>query len=209
MKQPGDAGFYARFILPRLIHWACGVKPVRRQRQKIVPLAEGRVLEIGVGSGLNLPFYDTDRISRLWALDPSIELLKLAETEASSLDLPVEWLPAGADVIPLADGSMDTVVITYTLCTIPDVQAALAETRRVLRSGGTLLFCEHGLAPDAAVRKWQNRLNRPWMAIAGGCHLNRDIPSIIQAAGFNIQKMDTMYLPGWKPGTFNFWGAAT
>ena len=201
-------GLYSKYVLPRIVHFTCGMKPNMKQRAKVVPLAEGQVLEIGAGSGLNLPFYDARNVTRLWALDPSIEMWKLAETQARRLAFPVEFVLALAEAIPLDDGCVDTVVITYSLCTIPDVQAALAETRRVLRSGGLLRFCEHGAAPDANVRKWQDRINRPWMALGGGCHLNRDIPSLLRAGGFEIQTMDTMYLPGWKPATFNYWGVA-
>ena len=201
-------GLYSRYVLPRIVHFTCGMKPNMRQRAKVVPLAEGRVLEIGAGSGLNLPFYDARKVSRLWALEPSIEMWRMAEIAAQRLAFPVEFVPAPAEAIPLEDGSVDTIVTTYSLCTISDVPAALAETRRVLRSGGLLLFCEHGVAPDAGVRNWQDRMNRLWMVLGGGCHLNRDIPSMLRAGGFEIQTMDTMYLPGWKPATFNYWGVA-
>jgi len=185
------------------------MKPNMRQREKIVPLAKGRVLEIGVGSGLNLPFYDASKIEHLWALDPSAELLNMARRSTRQPGFPIEFLLAQGEAVPLADNSVDTVVVTYTLCTIPDAQAALTEIRRVLASTGSVVFCEHGLAPDAKVRKWQNRLDRPWKAIAGGCHLNRDIPAILRAGRFDIQSLDTMYLPGWKPAAFNYWGVAT
>jgi len=200
--------FYEKYVLPRIIHCVCSMKPNMRQRKKIVPLAKGRILEIGVGSGLNLPFYDADRVTHLWALDPSPELLKMAKSAASRVRFPVEFMPAKAETIPLDDESIDEVVITYTLCSIPEVSSALAETRRVLRPGGLLHFCEHGLAPDARIRKWQNRLNRPWKALSGGCNLNRDIPGILQTSNFKLQSIETMYLPGWKPATFNFWGTA-
>jgi len=201
-------GFYQKYVLPRIIHCVCGMKPNMRQREKIVPLAKGRVLEIGVGSGLNLPFYNARLVTHLWALDPSLELLDMAKPAISRLDFPVEIVPAPAETMPLEDESIDEVVITYTLCSIPDVPAALAETRRVLRPGGLLHFCEHGLAPEARICKWQNRLNRPWKALSGGCNLNRDIPKLLQASNFKLQSIDTMYLPGWKPATFNFWGTA-
>jgi ubiquinone/menaquinone biosynthesis C-methylase UbiE len=202
-------GLYSKHLLPRIVHFTCGMKLLMRQRAKLVPLAEGRVLEIGAGSGLNLPFYDAHKVSRLWALEPSIEIWKLAEIETRRLAFPVEYVPARAESIPLDNDSADTVVITYSLCTIPDVRAALAETRRVLRGGGKLLFCEHGLAPDADVRKWQNRFNPLWKVLGGGCHLNRDIPTMLRAAGYKIDTMDTLYLPGWKPVAFNYWGVAT
>jgi SAM-dependent methyltransferase len=201
-------GFYEKYVLPRIIHCVCGMKPNMRQREKIIPLAKGRVLEIGVGSGLNLPFYDAGRVTHLWALDPSPELLKMARPAASRLNFPVEFVPAPAETIPLDDESIDEVVITYTLCSISDVPAALAQARRVLRPGGLLHFCEHGLAPEAHIRKWQNRLNGLWRTFSGGCNLNRDIPLMLRTGNFKLQSIDTMYLPGWKPATFNFWGTA-
>lgn len=201
-------GIYAGYVLPKLIHHACGMKPYMKQREKVVPLARGRVLEIGVGSGLNLPFYDADRVEHLWALDPSPELLKMARSSARQSAFPTEFVLAPGEAIPLADDSADAVVVTYTLCTIPDVPAALQEIRRVLRKGGSVLFCEHGLAPDAGVRKWQHRLNRPWKALAGGCHLNRYIPQLLNDSGLAIRSLETMYLPGWKPAAFNYWGEA-
>jgi ubiquinone/menaquinone biosynthesis C-methylase UbiE len=199
---------YDRHILPRLIDFTCGLKPTMRQRAKLVPQARGRVLEMGVGSGLNLPFYDADRVTRLHALDPSPELWRLASERVAGAAIAVDYLEAGAEAVPLGNRSVDTVVITYTLCTLPDVAGALAEARRVLRPGGQLLFCEHGAAPDHGVRRWQNRLNPAWRRLAGGCHLNRDAPALIEQAGFRITALDSMYLPGWRPASFNVWGSA-
>jgi ubiquinone/menaquinone biosynthesis C-methylase UbiE len=199
---------YARHILPRLIDFTCGLKPTMRQRAKLVPQARGRVLEMGVGSGLNLPFYDAARVTQLHALDPSPELWRLAGERVAEVGIAVEYLEAGAEAVPLRDRSIDTVVITYTLCTLPDVAGALAEARRVLRRGGQLLFCEHGAAPDRGVRRWQDRLNPAWRRLAGGCHLNRNAPVLIEQAGFRITALDSMYLPGWRPASFNVWGSA-
>ena len=199
---------YARHILPRLIDFTCGLKPTMRQRAKLVPQARGRVLEMGVGSGLNLPYYVAARVTQLHALDPSPELWRLAAERVDRARIAVEYLEAGAEAVPLGDRSVDTVVITYTLCTLPDVAGALAEARRVLRPGGRLLFCEHGAAPDHGVRRWQNRLNPAWRRLAGGCHLNRDAPALIEQAGFRITALDSMYLPGWRPASFNVWGSA-
>lgn len=201
-------GLYARHVLPRLIDLTCGLKPAMRQRAKLVPQAHGRVLEMGVGSGLNLPYYDAARVTQLHALDPSPELWRLAADRVAGTGIAVEYLEAGAEAVPLANRSVDTVVITYTLCTLPDVAGALAEARRVLRPGGRLLFCEHGVAPDHGVRRWQNRLNPAWRRLAGGCHLNRDAPALIAQAGFRITALDSMYLPGWRPASFNVWGSA-
>lgn len=201
-------GFYAKHVLPHVVHLACGTKPNRRQRQKVVPLARGRVLEIGIGSGLNLEFYDSDHVKHVWGLDPSPEMWALAEAGARNLPFGIEFLEAGAEHIPLEDRSVDTVVVTYTLCTIPEAAAALTDMRRVLRPGGELIFCEHGLAPDDRVRRWQHRVNPIWRRVGGGCNLNRDIPSLLRAGGFRIRDMDTMYIPGWKPASFNYWGTA-
>ena len=169
-------GIYQKYLLPRLVHFTCGSKPPMQQREKIVPLAEGRVLEIGIGSGLNLPFYTPGKVKHLWGLDPSQEMWALAQKKLGALDFDVEFIEARAEDIPLGDGSTDTVLFTYTLCTIPDVRSALQEVCRVLKSDGSLVFCEHGLAPDESVQRWQNRLNPLWKRVGGGCNLNRPIP---------------------------------
>lgn len=200
---------YEKYLLPRIVNFTCGLKPMMKQREKVVPLARGRVLEIGIGSGLNLPFYTPSMVKHLWGLDPSLETWALAKDKLGMLNFDVEFIEASAEDIPLNSGSADTVLITYTLCTIPNVLSALREARRVLKSDGNLLFCEHGLAPDESVQRWQNRLNPLWKRIGGGCNLNRPIPELIEQAGFSICSMDTMYIPGWKPASFNYWGAAT
>lgn len=201
-------GLYSRHILPRVIHFTCGLKPNMRQREKVVPHARGRVLEVGIGSGLNLPFYNPANVSKVWGLDPAPEMIRIAEKAARSLSFEVEFIGLPGDEIPLEDSSVDTVVVTYTLCTIPDTTAALRQMSRVLRPGGELLFCEHGAAPDARVRRWQDRLNPLWKRVGGGCNLNRPIPALIEAGGFRIKSLDTMYIPGWRPASFNFWGIA-
>ena len=201
-------GLYRRYILPRVVHFTCGLKPNMRQREKVVPRARGRVLEIGIGSGLNLPYYDSAKVSKLWGLDPSPEMIRMAKRTAGSLPFEVEFIGLPGDEIPLADHSVDTVVVTYTLCTIPDTAPALRQMNRVLRPGGELIFCEHGAAPDASVRRWQDRLNPIWKQLGGGCNLNRPIPMLIEAGGFRITSLDTMYLPGWRPASFNYWGTA-
>jgi len=201
-------GLYSKYILPKVVHFACGLKPNMRQRAKVVPRAHGRVLEIGIGSGLNLPYYDATKVSKVWGLDPSPEMTQMARRAAASLPFEVEFIGLPGDEIPLEDRSIDTVVVTYTLCTIPDTAAALRQISRVLRPGGELIFCEHGAAPDASVRRWQDRLNPVWTRLGGGCNLNRPIPALIEAGGFRIKELDTMYLPGWRPASFNYWGAA-
>ena len=201
-------GLYRKYVLPRVVHLACSARPNMRQREKLVPLASGRVLEVGMGSGLNLPFYDARRVTKVWGLEPSPEMSKMASAAVEAVAFDVEFVSAGGEQIPLDSESFDTVLMTFTLCTIPDAERALREIARVLKRGGQLLFCEHGAAPDAGVRRWQNRINPLWRRLAGGCHLNRDIPGLIRRGGFEITRMDTMYIPGWRPASFNYWGAA-
>jgi ubiquinone/menaquinone biosynthesis C-methylase UbiE len=201
-------GVYSELVLPHLVHLACGLKPITRQREKVVPLAQGRVLEIGVGSGLNLPYYDAGKVSRVIGLDPSPAMTRKAARSARRLRFDVEFINAPAESIPLASESVDTALVTYALCTIPETAPALREIARVLCPGGRLVFCEHGLAPEANVRKWQQRVTPLWKRIGGGCHLDRDIPALIEQGGFRITTIETMYLPGWRPATFNYWGVA-
>lgn len=203
-------GFYARQIVPRLVDLACGVRPVARQRGKIVPKAKGVVVEIGIGSGLNLPFYDVGDVKKVIGVDPAPPLaLARATARGEGRPFEVELVEASAEKIPLEDKCADDVVITYSLCTIPNPAAALAEMRRLLKPDGRLLFCEHGLAPDVNVRKWQNRINPYYRPLAGGCNLNRDIPALLKNNGFDIKNLETMYLPGLRVFTFNYWGSAT
>ena len=201
-------GFYAKYLLPRTVHFLCSAKLIRKQREKVVSLATGRVLEIGIGSGLNLPLYDPAKVQRVWGLDPSIELWALADETVTQVEFNLEFIKGDAEAIPLDGGSADTVLVTYTLCTVPDLVPALEEIRRVLKPDGQLIFCEHGAAPDAAVRRWQNRLNPIWKRFGGGCNLNLPIPSLLEQAGFTIRGMAAMYLRGWRPATFNYWGTA-
>jgi len=201
-------GLYDRYVLPRLLDFAMRQKPISMQRQKVVPQAAGRVLEIGIGSGLNLAFYDQSRVVKLWGLDPSEELRRLARERARDVGLEVEFLGLPGEQIPLDDASVDTVVSTYTMCTIPDVTRALGEVRRVLAPQGTLLFSEHGRAPDAGVARWQDRLDGVWGKVAGGCHLNRPIDGLIRDAGFRFDALDSMYVPGPRPFTYTYWGRA-
>ena len=200
---------YDKYILPSFLNCACGSKPINYQRQKVVPLAGGIILEVGIGSGLNIPFYDRAKVEKLIGLDPSPELNAMAQKMADQHDLEVEFLLSGAENIPLPDDHVDTVLVTYTMCTIPDALSANKEMLRVLKPGGRMIFCEHGLAPDAKVSKWQSRIDPFWGKIAGGCHLNRDIPELIRRAGFQIQTMDEMYLPSTpKFAGYNYWGIA-
>ena len=200
--------FYDRYLLPYVIDIACGIKPVQRQRAKIVPRAAGRVLEIGIGTGRNVPFYERSRVEALYALDPAEQMHRLARKRIRESGIDVHLLTLSAEEIPEPDASFDTLVMTYTLCSIREPVKAVKEMRRVLKPGGRLLFCEHGLAPDASVRRWQARLTPLWKPLAGGCHLDRDIPLLLQQGGLRIAELETLYLPGPKALTFNYWGTA-
>ncbi len=200
--------FYEERILPALINLACSGKPARKQREKIVPRAYGDVLEIGFGSGLNLPHYDRNKVRRVFGLEPSDGMRRSAAQNIESSDLDVELIDLPGEEIPLDNNSVDSVLVTYTLCTIPDAIAALQGMRRVLKPGGHLFFCEHGKAPDANVYKWQQRCNGIWSRFSGGCNMNRDIPELLQQGGFTIEDDNRMYIPGIKALCYNFWGAA-
>jgi ubiquinone/menaquinone biosynthesis C-methylase UbiE len=201
-------GWYDEHILPHIIDLACSTKPSRKQRQKIVPLAEGCVLEIGFGSGLNVPHYDSSRVTKIWGLEPSAGMRRKAKAMLLSSDIDIEFIDLPGEQIPLGDASVDTVVVTYSLCTIPDVAAALEGMHRVLKPGGRLLYCEHGVAPDENVCRWQARLNPVWRSVTGGCNMNRDIPSLLRTSGFNITSDERMYIPGPKMLCYNYWGTA-
>ena len=200
--------WYERNVLPWLIDFACGMKSVSQQRMKVIPQARGRVLEIGLGTGLNLPFYDTGRVSELVGVEPSLTMHHLAMKRSRAAGIPVELVGIGAERLPLADHVFETVVSTYTLCTIPDPVLALRELRRVLAPGGRLLFSEHGKAPDESVRRWQARIQPVWGKFSGGCHLGRDIPAILKEAGFDAQ-VESMYIPGPRIASYHYWGMAT
>jgi ubiquinone/menaquinone biosynthesis C-methylase UbiE len=202
-------GMYERYCLPHLINCVCGLKDIRNQREKVVPLAKGRVLEIGMGSGLNIPHYKAENIELVWGLEPSEGMRRKAQANLKRAPFEVRWLDLPSEEIPLEDNSVDTVVLTYTLCTIPDWQLALHQMRRVLKPGGSLVFCEHGEAPDERVRKWQQRINPLWKKIAGGCHLNRPIPQYLQQGGFKINKIESAYIPGPRVLSFEHCGVAS
>jgi ubiquinone/menaquinone biosynthesis C-methylase UbiE len=200
--------WYDRHILPHLIDFACGMGEVMKVRSKVVPRAHGRVLEIGIGSGLNLAFYDAAKVSAIVGVDPSADMQRLARERAARVAIPVEMIALELGQIQADDASFDSIVCTFTLCTIPDAVAALQEMRRVLKPGGRLWFCEHGRAPDARVLRWQKRLTPLWKPLAGGCHLDRDMPALIAAGGFNLGELETGYLSGPKPMTYVYRGWA-
>lgn len=199
--------FYDDHILPHVIDLICGLPTFENGRAEIVPQASGRVLEVGIGTGRNLPYYRRERIECLCGIDPGIH--PKASKRAQAAGLEVTSVPLSAEKIPARDHSFHCVVSTFTLCTIPDVGAALGEMRRVLAPGGKLLFLEHGAAPDAGVRRWQDRITPFWKPLAGGCHLNRRIPELISAAGFAIDHVDHRYHPGPRVLTYLYSGVAT
>jgi len=204
-------GLWERYVVPPLIGCACASKPIMKQREKVVPLAEGVVLELGCGSGTNFGYYDADKVMQLHALEPSEGMIKRAKAAMAghALEARTVWHQCGAEDAPLEDGSVDTVVITFVLCTIPDWESSLAQVRRVLRPGGKVLFSEHGLAPDERVSKWQRRIEPVWKPLAGGCHLTRDTREMLEAAGFALEQHETMYLPNTpKIAGFVAWGSA-
>ncbi len=201
------ATWYERHILPYLLDVACGVKPIRRQRQKVIPLARGRVLEVGIGTGLNLPFYDRARVHSIVGVDPALQLHRLALKRCRQAGVELQLIGLSAERLPIEDASFDSVVSTYTLCTIADPVAALKEMRRALVPGDKLLFSEHGRAPDPDVLKWQTRLQPYWQRLAGGCRLDRDIPALLQQAGFRPE-IQSRYLPGPRFLSYHYWGEA-
>lgn len=198
---------YRRHILPHLLHMAMRQEILVPFRRRVISAAEGRVLEVGIGSGLNLPLYGAS-VRTVIGLEPSPELLHMARARATAATVPVELLEASAEAVPLDDASVDTVVTTWTLCTIPDAPAALAELKRVLRPGGALLFVEHGRAPEPGVARWQDRLDPVWRRVAGGCHLNRKIDDLISGSGFRIDALAHVRLPGPRTHTFLYEGRA-
>lgn len=199
--------WYDRHVLPWLIDTACGLPMVQAQRRLLVPQARGRVLEIGMGTGRNLPFYDRSKLTQLVGVDPALQMHRLAQRRSAKAGIHVDLVGLSADRLPLPDAHFDTVVCTYTLCSIPDPLAALHEVRRVLKPDGRFLFCEHGRAPDAALARWQDRLQPCWMPLAGGCHLDRDVPALLRDAGLNAQ-VDQGYLSGPRVLTYHYWGHA-
>jgi ubiquinone/menaquinone biosynthesis C-methylase UbiE len=203
-------GFYARYILPTIISCGCGMRPITELRRTVVPHARGVVLELGLGSGLNLALYDPTKVSRVFGLEPEAAMRTKAQRRAAASPVPLTLLAQGAEAVSLDDRSVDTVLVTFSLCTIPDVTGALREARRVLRPGGQLLFCEHGRSPDAAVARRQVRIEPAWKRVFGGCHLSRDIPALIAEAGFAIEQLDASYLAD-RPsiGGYIYRGSAT
>lgn len=193
-QRANNLNLYEEKILPFFIDLGCSTAAMTELREKIVPQAQGTVLEVGTGSGTNLKFYDPARVSKLYCLEPSRGMRQKAQKNLKHCKVEMEWLELPGEQIPLQDNSVDTVVLTFTLCTIPDWQAALAGMYRVLKPGGKLLFCEHGLAPQPGVQKWQNRINPAWKKMCGGCNLNRPMNELIQSAGFEIESLENLFI---------------
>jgi ubiquinone/menaquinone biosynthesis C-methylase UbiE len=200
---------YDRYIMPRLIGCACGSRPIMKQREKVVPRAGGKVLELGIGGGLNLSFYDPARVEGVFGVDPSAELRAIAQAAPRAAGLNVEIRDGKAEALPFDTGSFDCVVCTFTLCSVQSPAAALAEARRVLKPGGRFLFCEHGLAPDPDVARWQQRVEPIWKRLAGGCHLTRPVAETLTMAGLTLTDLSSMYLPSTpRIAGWNEWGEA-
>ena len=203
--------FYQEHIVPHLVNLAMRNRELMPYRERVLAAAEGRVLEIGIGAGANLKLYPA-RVREIVALEPSAKLIAMARRAAAASRgiAPVHFMEASAESIPMEPGTVDTVVMTWTLCSIRAPLQALKEMRRVLKPGGQLLFVEHGLAPDASVKKWQDRLTPVWKHIAGGCHLNRPITKLLEDAGFHVTHLSTGYMKhGPKPMTFLYEGSAS
>ena len=201
---------YENYVLPKMLDCCCSTKPISYQRKKIVPEASGTILEIGIGSGLNIPYYQKSKINKVIGLEPSEQLCKMAKKTADDNNFSIDFLVNGAEEIELPSNSIDTILLTYTLCSIPEPYRALKEIMRVMKSDGRILFCEHGIAPDEVVQKWQNRINPIWGKLFGGCNINRDIPNILKNGGFKINSLDKMYLPSTpKIVGYNYWGEAS
>ena len=198
---------YNRYVLPRLVDLVMRNEEMTRFRQRHVPAARGAVLEVGIGSGLNLPFYSAE-VTHLCGVDPSLELLDMARRRAAGFPFRVELLAQESDRLPVGDAVFDNAVMTWSLCSIREPGAALREIARVLKPSGSLIFVEHGLAPESRVQTWQNRLTPVWRRVAGGCHLNRNVDDLIRAAGFTIAELQTGYLPGPRIATYMYEGRA-
>jgi ubiquinone/menaquinone biosynthesis C-methylase UbiE len=201
--------FYNRYIVPRVINCLCATPEIAAQRAMVVPQAEGVVLEVGIGSGLNMAYYDREKVQRVIGVDPGAEICELGKARFAEARVPVELIHASGEDLPLDDRSVDTVLLTYTLCSIPDAVAAAAEMRRVLKPGGRLLLCEHGRSRDAGIVRWQDRINPLWRRFSGGCNVNRDAAAILEGAGFRFEQLENFYLPGApKFAGFHYRGVA-
>jgi len=201
--------FYRNHVYPHLVRLLGNPKPIQEIRRRMVPLAEGKVLEIGVGPGVNFKHYDPARVSKLYALEPNPGMVRLAQHNRDQTKLDIEYLDLPGETIPLEDGTVDTVVSTFTFCTIPGIVEAIRGIGRVLRPGGRLIFFEHGLSPDPSIRRCQERWEPILYRVFEGCHLTRDIPALIAEGGFQIEQIETGYLARFpKSWAYCWWGMA-
>ena len=199
---------YENYFLPRLLDFCCGIEGFQNKRSQIVPMAHGRVLEIGIGSGLNFEHYNFDKIDEIVGVDPAVSSIAIARSRSSQYNAKISFIESSAESIALESGSFDCVVVGYSLCTIPEPLKALAEARRLMKPTSSLLFMEHGLAPEQNIQKWQHRLTPGWKKIAGGCNLNRDIADLISASGFQFKSLKKKYIKGPKIASFLYYGEA-
>ncbi len=195
--------------MPKVLDFLCSTKPIQYQRKKVVHQAYGNILEIGIGTGNNIPFYDKSKVSKIIGLDPSENLSKIAKIKSQKYNLKIEHLKNYAEDLDLKDETIDSVLITYTLCSIENEEKSLSEIKRVLKPDGILIFCEHGLAPDYKISKWQNLLTPISKKLAGGCCLNKNIYNLIQNNGFKFENINKMYIPSTLSlYAYQYWGIA-
>ena len=199
---------YEKYFLPKLLDFCCGMEGFQNKRSQIVPLAHGRILEIGIGSGLNFDHYNFDKVAEIIGVDPAVSSVAMARSRASQYNSKISFIESSAESIDLPSNTFDCVVIGYSLCTIPDPLKALAEARRLMKSEGSLFFMEHGLAPEKSIQKWQHRLTPGWKKIGGGCNLNRDIENLISTSGFQFKSLSKKYIKGPKIAAFQYYGEA-
>ena len=201
-------GIYEKYFLPKLLDCCCGLEGFQKKRAQVVPKAYGKVLEIGVGSGLNFDHYNFDKVNEIVGVDPAVSSVAIAKSRALKLDSNISFIEASAESIDLDPFSFDSVVVGYSLCTIPDPLLALSEVKRLLKNDGSLFFLEHGLAPEPNVQKWQHRIAPMWKKIAGGCNLNRNIEELISLSGFEFKDLKKKYIKGPKIASFQYYGEA-
>jgi ubiquinone/menaquinone biosynthesis C-methylase UbiE len=199
---------YEQYFLPKLLDFCCGMEGFQNKRSQIVPMAYGRVLEIGIGSGLNFDHYNFDAVTEVVGVDPAVSSVVMAKSRASKFNSKISFIEASAESIDLESATFDSVVIGYSLCTIPEPMMALSEARRLLKDGGSLFFMEHGLAPEKNIQKWQHRISPGWKKIAGGCNLDRNIEELILAGGFEFKDLKKKYIKGPKIAAFQYYGEA-
>tara|TARA_Y100001934_G_scaffold273734_1_gene364534 strand:- start:272 stop:898 length:627 start_codon:yes stop_codon:yes gene_type:complete len=199
---------YEKYFLPKLLDCCCGMEGFQKKRAQIIPRVHGRVLEIGIGSGLNFNFYNFDKVTEVIGVDPAASSIALAKSRAKDLNSKISFIETTAESIDLESSTFDNVVIGYSLCTIPKPMKALSEAYRLLKPSGSLFFMEHGLAPEPNIQKWQHRITPVWKKIAGGCNLNRNIEELILSGGFEFRELNKKYIKGPKIASYLYYGEA-